>query len=154
MRPLKQFSRCQMRQCKVFASLTNVKPNVTIRYGALRLISVEQGYDAKDFSLVAFGGAGPLHANVLGRLLGSFPVIIPPSPGVLCALGDATTRLRHEIGRSFIRPFDDTESSEVLAAYDDLLKQIEKVMSQEQGVPKANQVCLRFDYESAFYYLA
>ena len=55
------------------------------------MISIEQGYDPREFSLVAFGGAGPLHANSLGKLLGAYPVIIPPSPGLMCALGDATT---------------------------------------------------------------
>ena len=55
--------------------------------GALRLVSVEQGHDPRDYALIAFGGAGPLHANALSRLLGSWPSIIPPGPGVLCALG-------------------------------------------------------------------
>ena len=59
--------------------------------GGLRLVRVQQGFDPRDFALVAFGGAGPLHANALGRLTGAWPVIVPPSPGVLCALGDATT---------------------------------------------------------------
>ena len=74
-------------------------------FGALRLVSVEQGYDPRDFALVAFGGAGPLHANALARLLGSWPAIIPPGPGVLCALGDATTAVRDEASRTFIRKF-------------------------------------------------
>ena len=56
-------------------------------YGAIRLVSIEQGYDPREFALIAFGGAGPLHANALGRLTQSWPVIIPPSPGVLCAYG-------------------------------------------------------------------
>lgn len=70
-------------------------------FGALRLVSVEQGYDPRDFSLVGFGGAGPLHANALGRLVNSFPVIVPPGPGVLCAYGDATTQLQDEAARSY-----------------------------------------------------
>jgi N-methylhydantoinase A len=82
-------------------------------FGALRLVSVEQGYDPRDFALVAFGGAGPLHANALGALMGAWPVIIPPSPGVLCAYGDATTQLRNEAARSFIRRFSDTSDDEV-----------------------------------------
>ena len=69
-------------------------------FGALRLVSIEQGHDPRGFALVAFGGAGPLHANALGKLTGSWPVIIPPSPGVLCAYGDATTRLRDEASRT------------------------------------------------------
>jgi len=51
-------------------------------FGALRLVSIEKGYDPRDFALMAFGGAGPLHANALGRLMSSWPVIIPPGPGV------------------------------------------------------------------------
>ena len=82
-------------------------------FGALRLVSVEQGYDPRDFALVAFGGAGPLHANALGILLGCWPVIIPPSPGVLCAYGDATTRERNEASRTFVRPFSGTTHAEV-----------------------------------------
>jgi len=54
-------------------------------FGALRLVSVEQGYDPRDFALVGFGGAGPLHANSLGILADAWPVIVPPGPGVLCA---------------------------------------------------------------------
>ncbi len=71
-------------------------------FGALRLVSVEKGYDPRNFALIAFGGAGPLHANALGILTGAWPVIIPPGPGVLCAYGDATTRLRAEASRTFI----------------------------------------------------
>ena len=82
-------------------------------FGALRCVSVQQGYDPREFALVAFGGAGPLHANALGRLLGSWPVIIPPSPGVLCAYGDATTRVRNESARTFIRRFSETSNQEV-----------------------------------------
>jgi N-methylhydantoinase A len=90
-------------------------------FGALRLVSIQQGYDPRDFALVAFGGAGPLHANALGRLMGSWPVIIPPSPGVLCAYGDATTRLRNEAARTFIRRFTDTSDDEV----DGILRELE-----------------------------
>ncbi len=82
-------------------------------FGALRLVSVEQGYDPRGFALVAFGGAGPLHANALGALLGCWPVIIPPSPGVLCAYGDATTRLRSESACTYIRRFSEARGSEL-----------------------------------------
>lgn len=109
-------------------------------YGALRLVSVEEGYDPRDFSLVAFGGAGPLHANSLGKLLGAFPVVIPPSPGVLCAFGDAMTLLRHEIGRTYIRVLQQTDKEDILGAFDGLLEQAKKVMCDEQGVPDEKQV--------------
>lgn len=73
--------------------------------GGLRLVSVQQGFDPRNFALVAFGGAGPLHANALGRLTGAWPVIVPPSPGVLCALGDATTSMRDVAARTVLRRF-------------------------------------------------
>jgi len=82
-------------------------------FGALRLVSVEVGYDPRDFALMAFGGAGPLHANALGALLQSWPVIIPPGPGVLCAYGDATTKMRSESARSFVRRFGETSAEEI-----------------------------------------
>ena len=82
-------------------------------FGALRLVSVEQGYDPRNFALVAFGGAGPLHANALAKLMGSWPVIMPPGPGVLCAAGDATTRLRDEASRTLVVRFDATSDREI-----------------------------------------
>jgi len=71
-------------------------------FGALRLVSVEQGYDPRDFALVGFGGAGPLHANSLGILADAWPVIVPPGPGVLCAYGDATTQVQDEAARTYL----------------------------------------------------
>ena len=82
--------------------------------GALRLVSVEQGHDPRDYALIAFGGAGPLHANALSILLGSWPSIIPPGPGVLCALGDATTAVRDESSRTYIRKFSETTKDDIV----------------------------------------
>jgi N-methylhydantoinase A len=76
-------------------------------FGALRLVSVEQGYDPRDFALVAFGGAGPLHGNAMGILTQSWPVIIPPGPGVLCAYGDATTAVQDEASRTYVSLAED-----------------------------------------------
>ena len=70
-------------------------------FGALRLVSVEQGFDPRDFALIGFGGAGPLHANALGKLTGSWPTIIPPGPGVLCASCDATTVVKDEAPKTY-----------------------------------------------------
>jgi N-methylhydantoinase A len=88
--------------------------------GALRLVSVEQGYDPRDYALIAFGGAGPLHANALSRLLGSWPAIIPPGPGVLCALGDATTAVRDERSRTYVKKFSDITHAELASILADL----------------------------------
>ena len=105
-------------------------------FGALRLVSIEQGHDPRDFALVAFGGAGPLHANALGRLMGSWPVIIPPAPGVLCAYGDATTRLRDEASRTFIRRIAETSDEEVAELLQELAGLASRSLTHE-GVPLA-----------------
>ncbi|OQE18380.1 hypothetical protein PENSTE_c018G08039 [Penicillium steckii] len=102
-------------------------------YGALRLVSVEQGYDPRDFALVAFGGAGPLHANAVGQLLGAWPVIIPPSPGILCAQGDVTTKLRHEQSTTFIHLVSETNVSEVNEQFCMLEKECRETLQRSSG---------------------
>jgi N-methylhydantoinase A len=116
--------------------------------GALRLVSVEQGYDPRDYALIAFGGAGPLHANALSRLLGSWPSIIPPGPGVLCALGDATTAIRDERARTYVRKFSDTSAKEIEKILKELAADASKGL-EEEGVSKSQiqttyQVDLRY----------
>ena len=107
-------------------------------YGALRLVSVEKGYDPRDFALIGFGGAGPLHANALGKLMNSWPVIIPPGPGVLCAYGDATTRVRDEASRTYIKRFSQVKMPEVIRNFERLAKQAEKTLEKE-GVAKKDR---------------
>ena len=107
-------------------------------FGALRLVSVEQGFDPRDFALVAFGGAGPLHANALGKLMNSWPVIIPPGPGVLCAYGDATTRVRDEASRTFVRRFSETSHAETLGILQELASSAAATLDAE-GVARSDQ---------------
>ncbi|MCY4304869.1 MAG: hydantoinase/oxoprolinase family protein [Aestuariivita sp.] len=109
--------------------------------GALRLVSVEQGYDPRDFALIGFGGAGPLHANALARLVNSWPVIIPPGPGVLCAYGDATTQLRNEASQTFVTRVADIQNNEISR----MLKELENIAAQaliDEGVPTHQQEIL------------
>ena len=81
--------------------------------GALRLVSVQRGHDPRDFALVAYGGAGPLHANAVARLMGSFPVLVPPAPGLLCAIGDLVADFRDEFAQTYIRLLSEAEPAEV-----------------------------------------
>jgi N-methylhydantoinase A len=105
-------------------------------FGALRMISVQQGYDPRSFALMGFGGAGPLHVNAVARLMGSYPAVSPVSPGVLCALGDATTRMRTETARSLSKRLSETSLDEVLG----LLKEMEAQVRADliaDGIPAA-----------------
>ncbi len=117
--------------------------------GALRLVSVEQGHDPRDFALIAFGGAGPMHANALGKLVQSWPVVVPPGPGVLCAYGDATTRLRDEASRSFIRRFSETSADEIAAILGELAAGAARALDAE-SVPRADQT-LQFQVDVRYH---
>lgn len=102
-------------------------------YGALRLVSVEQGFDPRDFALVAFGGAGPLHANAVGKLLGAWPVIVPPSPGILCAQGDSTTKMSYEQSLTYIKTFSEIDTAQLAEALGELKDVCMKTMKESLG---------------------
>jgi N-methylhydantoinase A/oxoprolinase/acetone carboxylase beta subunit len=74
---------------------------------ALRLVSVERGHDPRDFALVAFGGAGPLHACDLADELGITNVLVPAAAGVLSALGLVVSDERRDRVRSYVIPFEE-----------------------------------------------
>src|SRR5258706_3766458 len=67
---------------------------------AVRFVSVERGLDPGDFMLVAFGGAGPVHAAAVARHLGVAGVLVPPAPGVLCAMGVLVNDLQADFSRT------------------------------------------------------
>jgi N-methylhydantoinase A len=114
-------------------------------FGALRMISVQQGYDPRHFALMGFGGAGPLHVNAVARLMGSWPAISPVSPGVLCALGDATTRMRTETARSFSRLAKDTKAEELIAILEEMAEQTHSELRND-GVPE-NEITSEFEVD-------
>ncbi len=74
---------------------------------ALRLVSVERGHDPREFVLVAFGGAGPLHACELADELGIHKVLVPAAAGVLSALGLVASEERRDRVRSYVIPFEE-----------------------------------------------
>ncbi len=67
---------------------------------AIRIVSVERGYDVRDFALMAFGGAGPLHACEVAQELGIRQVLVPPNPGTLCSLGLLMADTKFDLSRS------------------------------------------------------
>jgi N-methylhydantoinase A len=100
---------------KVSAPLGSVEKFVlgTIRLAeatmekAIRVISVERGYDPREFTLLSFGGAGPLHACALARSLAIPRVLIPPMPGALSALGILLADYVQDFSRTVMLPYDD-----------------------------------------------
>lgn len=114
-------------------------------FGALRMISVQQGYDPRDFALMGFGGAGPIHVNAVARLMGSWPAVSPVSPGVLCALGDATTRMRTETARSFSTLASRTSADTLVETLSEMEQQIRTELEAE-GVA-ADEISTTFEVD-------
>ena len=87
--------------------------------GRTRLLSIEQGLDPRDFAFVCFGGGGPLLGAAIMREVGIPVMLVPPRPGVLCAMGCTMAELRYDVAQSFERPlssFDDKELERLLMA--------------------------------------
>ena len=78
-----------------------------------RLLTIEQGLDPRDFALVIFGGAGPLHGAAIMREVGIRTMLLPPHPGVLCALGCAVADMRYDLSRTIERPIDQLDAKEI-----------------------------------------
>ena len=85
---------------------------------ALRVVSVERGLDPRDFALVAFGGAGPLHACALAEELGISTVLVPAAAGVLSALGLVASEERRDHVRSYVLPLEDAGELPVIGEAD------------------------------------
>ena len=78
--------------------------------GRIRLMSIERGLDPRDFALVAFGGAGPLHGGALIREVGISTMLVPLYPGVLCALGCVYADLRYDLSQTIEKRVDSLET--------------------------------------------
>ncbi|WP_395448755.1 hydantoinase/oxoprolinase family protein [Aminobacter sp. UC22_36] len=88
--------------------------------GAIRMVSVSRGHDPRDFTLFAFGGAGPLHASALARELGLPRVLVPARPGITNALGCVVADLRHDFVNTINQPvamLDEQRVRDVLARH-------------------------------------
>jgi N-methylhydantoinase A len=102
--------------------------------GALRVVSVEKGYDPEQFALVAFGGAGPLHAGPLAQLLGTPTILIPPYPGLLSALGLLATDIQHDVMRTFVQRGPQYDLAGMEAVYQALYAEAAAHLAAE-GIP-------------------
>ena len=81
--------------------------------GRIRLMSIERGLDPRDFALVAFGGAGPLHGGALIREVGVSTMLVPLYPGVLCALGCVYADLRYDLSQTIEKRTDRLGANEL-----------------------------------------
>lgn len=98
---------------------------------AIRVISVQRGHDPRDYTLVAFGGAGPLHAARLARELDIPRVLVPEAPGILCALGLLVTDLRTDYSVTRLLPLTLDSLGAIAAAFVELADRADAWFAQE-----------------------
>lgn len=104
--------------------------------GAVRKISIERGFDPRDFSLVAMGGAGPMHAVLVAEELGIPSVLVPQWPGNICALGLLAADLRHDYVRTYLARFADVDLDDMEEVLGELSSLGSRALAEE-GVPAA-----------------
>ena len=110
---------------------------------ALRLISVRRGYDPREFALVAFGGAGPLHGAYLAKELNIPTVIIPPYPGVAAAMGCLLVDVRHDISKTYLKQASEVTLKQLLNEFESMQAEA-KVLLQEEGISEEHSTLMNF----------
>jgi N-methylhydantoinase A len=116
---------------------------------AIRVISVQRGHDPRDYTLAAFGGAGPLHAARLAKELEISRILVPRSPGILCAMGLLLTDLRADFATTRLRTLTTAVLPEVEEAFLTLRQQAETWFTEEAIGPDARQVARTVDMRYA-----
>jgi N-methylhydantoinase A len=110
---------------------------------AMRTITVKQGIDPREYSLVAFGGAGPMHAAWLAEELDIGEVIVPWSPGTFSAWGMLQTDMRHDVARTFYQPLEGLEPEAPREVFGELEREGGELL-REQAVPAEDTYFARF----------
>ncbi|MDI7249752.1 MAG: hydantoinase/oxoprolinase family protein [Bacillota bacterium] len=123
--------------------------------GAIRKITVEKGIDPRDFTLVAFGGAGPMHAVFLAQELDISRVVIPHAPGTFSAWGMLQADVRHDVARTYLRLAGDAPAQEMESVLREMEEEAAAVISETVG--RANLWFVRvadMRYQGQEYYVA
>ncbi|MFX0079954.1 MAG: hydantoinase/oxoprolinase family protein, partial [Candidatus Hermodarchaeota archaeon] len=102
---------------------------------AIRVVSIQRGFDPRDFALVAFGGAGPMHAWALAKNLGIPRVLVPRAPGLHSALGLLATNLRCDQSQTVLESATSPDFRRIQKIYQQLEKQLRDLL-REQSVPQ------------------
>lgn len=116
---------------------------------AVRLVSTSKGYDPRDFALVAFGGAGPMHAAHVAREMNIPSVIVPPYPGINSALGCLLVDTEHELSRTFIASATESIVDDIENSFAEMEEEITERLDKE-GVDEEQ---VRMDHELKMRYV-
>ena len=116
---------------------------------AIRVISVQRGHDPRDYTLVAFGGAGPLHAARLAKELEIGRILVPRNPGILCAMGLLLTDLRADFATTRLHTLSTAALADIADAFHALAAQADAWFAEEGIVPAARRVTRTVDMRYA-----
>jgi N-methylhydantoinase A len=116
---------------------------------AIKLVSVQRGLDPRDFTLVGFGGAGPLHVVGLAEELGMRSVLVPPAPGNVSAVGMLCAEWRQDSVQTFIRDLEDVSLGELEEIFSRMRGAATKVIESEGGVGSEHMFALSLDLQFA-----
>ncbi|WP_341992828.1 hydantoinase/oxoprolinase family protein [Azorhizobium sp. AG788] len=116
---------------------------------AIRVISVQRGHDPRDYTMMAFGGAGPLHAARLAKELDMRRVLVPRNPGILCAMGLLLTDLRADFAATKLMPLADRSRPAVEEAFAALGARALAWFDHEEIAPDARQLTRTVDMRYA-----
>jgi len=111
----------------------------------IRVVSVERGYDPRDFALVPFGGAGPMHGSPVARELRMPRVMVPPTPGILCALGQLISDLRHDFVETHIAAHAQMSETEASARIARLTDRADAHLAHDGVAPACREMEVRID---------
>ena len=120
---------------------------ITRMAGATRMVSVSLGEDPRDFSLFAFGGAGPMHATALARELGIPEVIVPARPGITNALGCVVADMKHDFVRTVNSPLNNVDMDEIIGILKAQSKEGTELIQKEPVSVEEIKVVHSFDMQ-------
>ncbi len=111
----------------------------------LRIVSVEKGFDPRRFALVAFGGAGPMHACPLAEELQIGEIIVPPNPGMFSALGLLTADLFHDYSQAYVIRSDEADTATMSLIFEDMESEGRETLLAEGVDPKEMRFLRQLD---------
>jgi N-methylhydantoinase A len=111
----------------------------------IRVVSVERGHDPRELTLVPFGGAGPMHGSPVARDLAIPRLLVPPMPGILCALGLLVADLRHDLTQTRLIAHTDLTAAEAAADFAPMLDEARRLLAEDRVATERQCIEMRVE---------
>jgi N-methylhydantoinase A len=118
--------------------------NATMGRG-IRVVSIERGHDPRGLTLVPFGGAGPMHGSPIARDLAIPRILVPPTPGILCALGLLVADLRHDLSQTRLVAHAELSAAEAEAGFAPMLDEAHRLLAEDRIPADCQRIEMRLD---------